>query len=411
MSEPISINHLLRTKKSLRDASGGEQFHPGSRLHIARPIDAESLVGRHEGRAPKASGSVRPKSLSAQIHTYVGGALALGRRRSGRASAGPQPFDPRQQAIVKLHYFAHTGGGANALRKHVHYIERDAARGRDLEEDDRDEALERDIERQAKARSDEPGPSAPPSPLYDAEEDHLVDGHERAARWSRADRLHFRIVLSFGNAAHMGDLKEHTREVMRRAEAALGSKLDWIAADHWDTGEPHTHVILRGRLEDGRDLFIPREYVQHGFRNAARDVATERLGRRGRDDERHALRRLALAHRVTRLDRMIEQQLGPDRRVRIAKLRAPYRAPDVTEALKRRAHELRRLGLAHEIERNVLQFEPGWLDGLKAMEMHLDIRKAMMRDRMGDRDRSRGFDPGRQPPPKPKRGHGLGIDL
>jgi hypothetical protein len=45
----------FRFSKLLRDAMRGETFSPGSRLRIARPIDAESLTGRHEGRGRRSA--------------------------------------------------------------------------------------------------------------------------------------------------------------------------------------------------------------------------------------------------------------------------------------------------------------------------------------------------------------------
>ncbi|MFN3463288.1 MAG: hypothetical protein ACK4X1_04355, partial [Terricaulis sp.] len=140
---------------------------------------------------------------------------------------------------------------------------------------------------------------------------------------------------------------------------------------------------------DGRDLIIPRDFVSHGFRNAARDAATTRLGSRTRDNARRALQREAIAHGPTRLDALIEGQLDKNRQIRIAELAAPSGSPDMTDALKTRARELKHLGLAREVRRNVFQFEPGWRDGLKAMELHLDIRKSLMQARA--RDASRGM--------------------
>jgi type IV secretory pathway VirD2 relaxase len=223
--------------------------------------------------------------------------------------------------------------------------------------------------------------------FYDATDDDMK-GRALAADWGESDRRHFRIILSPENGSRLGDLKSYTREVMARAEAALGTKLEWVAVDHHDTDNPHTHIILRGRRDDGRDLVIPRDYVSHGFRSAAQDVATERLGPRGRDDARLALVRETRAHRLTRLDRMIDGQLDEQGRIRVAQLRSPNRSPDLTDALKARAQELKRLGLAREVSRNVFQFEPGWQDALKAMELHLDIRKALMRSRAQEQRRA-----------------------
>jgi hypothetical protein len=60
----------------------------------------------------------------------------------------------------------------------------------------------------------------------------------------------------------------------------------------------------------------------------------------------------------------------------------------MTDALKTRARELKNLGLAREVRRNVLQFEPGWRDALKAMELHLDIRKSLMQARVQEAARA-----------------------
>ena len=46
---------------------------------------------------------------------------------------------------------------------------------------------------------------------------------------------------------------------------------------------PHTHVLVRGKDETGKDLVIARDYISHGFRLRASELATEWLGRR---DER-----------------------------------------------------------------------------------------------------------------------------
>lgn len=380
----------FRFSKLLRDAMRGETFSPGSRLRIARPIDAESLTGRHEGRG---RGSATP-ALSSQLQQRIGSSRKAAR---GLGKAGKFKFDPRQRAIVKIHYFGHGGGGGAALGAHARYVARDAAAKAPSPPLPGDEAPvkgEREAGASANAHARYLQRGAERSVFYDALDDS-VDGGARAGTWAREDRRHFRLILSAENGGRLGDLKSYTREVMRRAEMALGTRLTWIAVDHWDTDNPHTHIILRGRHEDGRDLVIPREYVSHGFRAAAQDIATERLGPRGRDDARLALERETRAHRPSRLDRMIEGQLDEHGRVRPAHLEAPDRSPEMTDALKARAQELKRLGLATEVGRNIFQFEPEWRDRLKAMELHLDIRKSLVRSRT--QNLSRGVtDPARQ---------------
>ena len=48
------------------------------------------------------------------------------------------------------------------------------------------------------------------------------------------------------DGAEYDDLKPLTRRLMAQVEEDLGTKLDWVAVDHYNTGHPHTHVIVRG---------------------------------------------------------------------------------------------------------------------------------------------------------------------
>ena len=388
MQQPPNRTEPFRASKLLRDGLRNDVIKPGSRLRIARPLDAESLIGRHEGSTGKLSIGSKT-SVASQLQKRIGSSRALGSAlMRGRKRAHTFAFDSRQRAVVKLHYFSHAKGGAGALKAHARYIARDSAakksglaldelRAEQPDRETRDAASDR---RQQQQRQEH-------WVFYDAARDS-VSGARLAENWAKSDKRHFRIILSAENGGRIGDLRSYTRDVMARTEAALGEKLQWFAVDHWDTDNPHSHIVLRGVREDGRDLVVPREFVQHGFRNAARDAATNRLGARTRDDAKHALQREAIAHGPTRLDGLIEGQLDEKLQIRIAELAAPNGSPDMTDALKTRARELRNLGLAREVRRNVLQFEPGWRDALKAMELHLDIRKALMQARAQEASRA-----------------------
>src|ERR1019366_1676082 len=96
----------------------------------------------------------------------------------------------------------------------------------------------------------------------------------------REDRHQFRFIVSAEDAVQLEDLRGFTRDLMKRMEADLGSRLYWGAGDHWDTDNPHTHVVLRGKDETGRDLVIARDYIAHGMRRRASELATEWLGAR-----------------------------------------------------------------------------------------------------------------------------------
>ncbi len=93
------------------------------------------------------------------------------------------------------------------------------------------------------------------------------------------DRHHFRFIVSPEDAAQLADLRTFTRELMADVERDLGTRLDWVATDHWNTDNPHVHVLIRGKAEDGEDLVISRAYISRGLRDRAAERVTLELGR------------------------------------------------------------------------------------------------------------------------------------
>src|SRR3546814_10899430 len=94
----------------------------------------------------------------------------------------------------------------------------------------------------------------------------------------------------------MSDLKTFARELMGQMEKDLGTKLDWVGVDHWNTDNPHVHIILRGRTDDGQDLVISRDYINEGIRARAQDLVTQELGPRTDHEIRHTLERRSEEH-------------------------------------------------------------------------------------------------------------------
>ncbi len=123
--------------------------------------------------------------------------------------------------------------------------------------------------------------------MFDATSDDA--GTKAFAERIDEDRHHFRFTISPEDAIEMADLHVFTRELMNDAERDLGTKLDWVAVDHWNTDNPHIHVLVRGRAEDGEDLVISRDYISHGFRNRAAERVTLELGPRREQEIRAAL--------------------------------------------------------------------------------------------------------------------------
>jgi type IV secretory pathway VirD2 relaxase len=88
------------------------------------------------------------------------------------------------------------------------------------------------------------------------------------------DRHHFPFIVSPEDAKDMSDLRAFTHELMKDAERDLGTKLDWIAAYHWNTDHPQIHVLIVSRTDDEQDLVISGDYISLGFRARASERVT-----------------------------------------------------------------------------------------------------------------------------------------
>ena len=140
-----------------------------------------------------------------------------------------------------------------------------------------------------------------PGKLYGRTRD-VVDGDAFLGE-GRTERHQFRIIVSPEEAGELENLDSFTRDVMTAAERDLGTKLDWVAVNHYDTDHPHVHIVLRGRADDGKDLVIARKYITHGFRRRAEELATLELGpRRDLEIARSRMRETS-AERFTSIDR------------------------------------------------------------------------------------------------------------
>src|SRR3546814_5004781 len=90
----------------------------------------------------------------------------------------------------------------------------------------------------------------------------------------------FRFIVSAEDGAEYPDLKLYVRRLMTQVEEDLGTRLDWVAVDHFNTERPHTHIVLRGVDDRGDNLIIAREYISHGLRERASELVTLDLGPR-----------------------------------------------------------------------------------------------------------------------------------
>jgi len=207
-----------------------------------------------------------------------------------------------RRAIVKVRVVKLRNAKSSVSRGHLAYLQREGAGV------ERAEGLE---------GSAELTPTR--GQLYGPDEGAEVDGRDFVARSQesfdgRGDPHQFRIMISPEDGAELarvnGDgtpnLKDTTRALMTQMEEDLGTRLDWVAVDHFDTAHPHTHIIARGITHDGKGLNIAGEYISRGIRGRLEEELTRELGWKSELEIQQEMKREVGAMRVTTADRHIE---------------------------------------------------------------------------------------------------------
>ncbi|MBX9650484.1 MAG: relaxase/mobilization nuclease and DUF3363 domain-containing protein [Xanthobacteraceae bacterium] len=286
------------------------RVRPG-RIRSTRAQQARPFISQALAAAQKAGGRV---SRSGKI--TPGNRSRFGRGQRASIQANRLLTGRSRIVVIKTRVVRHSARAA-PLAAHLTYLRRDG--------------VTRDGE---KAR------------LFGPEGDN-VDARDFAAR-CEDDRHHFRFIVSSEDAVDMADLKDHARELMGQMEKDLGTKLDWVGVDHWNTDNPHIHIILRGRTDDGQDLVISRDYIKEGMRARAQDLVTQELGPRTDLEINRNLERQVEAERWTQLDRQLVRDAGKSGIIDLAP--QPGQQPDEFHALKvGRLRTLEIRGLAGQV--------------------------------------------------------------
>lgn len=305
------------------------------------------------GKVRSKSGARRAVSFFKQVKR--GARVRSGNRVRGRSAARPTTFYRR--VVIKASIKVHANGRHIALRKHLAYIERD---GTD-ENGDRAKLYGSEVDRVAE---------------IEANIDGLSDAKSIHDSW-KDDRHHFRFIVAPEDGAQLSNLSAYTRDLVGKMEVELGTKLDWVAANHYDTGNPHTHLIVRGVRDNGKDLIIPRGYMAHGMRRDAQDLADLELGPVLQREGRVRLAKTVTAERVTELDRSIADQV----RDGSVDLSAPVDKACVwhKQLLQRRLGHLATMGLAERQGGGQWSIKSDFLDQLEKMGTRNDIVKTLHR--------------------------------
>lgn len=310
-----------------------------SSAFISRVLKQTSRAGRAIGKKGWRHQLGRP-SPDAKRMKFGRGQVAA--RLAGRS------LDARsRRAVVKTLLVNLRNASPRSTEQHLRYIERDG--------------ITRDGER---------------GQLFDAHDDS-ASGYE-FERQGRDDRHQFRVIVSPEDGSDIGDLKGFARDLMAQVERDLETKLEWIGVEHWDTDEPHVHLVIRGKDERGQDLIISPEYISDGMRARASELATKWLGRRSERDIRDSLTAEVSQERWTSLDRAIQAQ-AHDGEILVhdssATVDQRFRAGLVVGRLDRLAD----MGLARKIAPLHYRLDPSMEATLRSMGERGDIVRTMQR--------------------------------
>jgi len=244
-----------------------------------------------------------------------------------------------QARIVKL-----AGKGLANARAHLRYIQRDGVT--------RDGA---------------------PGELFDRDQEK-VSGKAFIDR-ADGDRHQFRFIVSPEDSEQYQDLKPFVRRLMERMEKDLGTKLDWVAANHYNTGHPHAHIVVRGKDERGKDLIIAREYITQGMRERAAEILSLDFGPRSDLEVLGKFHNEMGQERLTSIDRDLLRTADHERVVAAVATKA------YEQTLRAgRLQKLKRLGLAMEIVPGRWRLDEHLQSTLRQMGERGDIIRTMHRE-------------------------------
>lgn len=210
--------------------------------------------------------------------------------------------------------------------------------------------------------------------------------------WEKGgDELMWRLIVSPEDASRL-DLVAHARELVGSMERDLGTRLEWIGIDHNNTANPHVHILIRGRDEQGQKLEIAPDYLKSGIRTRSREIVERELGRRPEREVLAAREKVIDQPRWTELDWSIKQRSGSDSCVSYSgdwnalsdRQRERYRQE------VRRLRALERLGIASKRGEMSWELKQDWERELRRMQRDGDIQKSRGHRRNRGKEIERG---------------------
>lgn len=329
-------------------------------------------VGKSKKRISNEAGQQYKTPASSLFLREIARAInKASRRNSGRHLFTRNASEVSQRVVVKSRVVRHVSikNGLKSLQDHCGYFTRKGVEGPDRKVPE----------------------------IYNGSGSPDIRFLDEWTRNAAEDRHHFRFIVSPENSRNL-DLTAFTRELVKQMEADLGTRLDYIAVNHFNTDTPHSHIIIRGVTDNGNDLVISRDYISNGVRNRARELANDHLGLRTELEIRNGITKEIEREVFTSIDRELKkiasrsQDNVIDVRVSSGRERGfeEFRRAVRTQRLK----FLESMQLAREVRPGVWKVSEDFETTLRELGIRNDIIKTMHRSLSeGNNQEKHIFDP------------------
>ena len=266
-------------------------------------------------------------------------------KQSIAVKAGPKSYFGGQKSIVKVSYLGNRYPGQ--WRVHGSYLQREGAQ-----------------------KEQERG-------LGFNETDEDINISKKLNEWQNSDDPRIWKIIVSPEQADKVNLKDHIKQLMVSIQKDIGTKVEWMAIDHYNTDNFHAHVVIRGININGQELRFDKEYLKKGIRTRSESILTQTLGlRTGLDIVEKRAKTLQLKH-VTELDRIIDKDLTADHFINIKPADDSWFNQEKRKQIMGRLQYLETLGLAKKNTSASWQVEPTFIDCLKFIQEQNDVIKSL----------------------------------
>ena len=239
-----------------------------------------------------------------------------------------------RRVIVKARVVKMTSYGIGAAKLHLRYLDR--------------EGTEKDQKKEG---------------FYDKE--HVEISRKDIEAIREGEPHQFRFIVSPEDAERL-DLTEYTKSLMSQMESDLGRELDWKAINHYNTDNPHTHIVVHGLDKKGEEVFIDKEYISNGLRNRASELATRELGHRLEHEIKESLQKEIKAKALTRIDYQLINH-STDHKIELKSYGDTPAIRLQRSTMIGRLTELERMGLAEKLGTNQWKLDTNLKQKLNAI--------------------------------------------